>query len=394
MKLTPFSALICLAYAVFLTPAYANHRTGADALPEVLVSGDFNQDGNLDVAANVTGFDNVVIYLGDGQGGLSLQRHIATDTLNKGLVAADFDGDGHLDLLTATAWGYDLDIYRGDGLSGFSFQGQLKGDGEPTRIFLKDLNKDGILDVVANAPDEGKVLIYLGDGKGGFVAPNLEVSDGLTKDFDLSVEDFDGDGNLDIAALNVVNNGTKGASVVVFLGDGTGAFTMTTAFPVNALPTTIESRDLNNDGKPDLLVAGALPGNHTGNFISTYLGDGTGHFTTKQIIDLGTGNLKGLVAIGDFNEDGKLDVAYPVTGSQTANHSTTILIYFGDGTGSLVAGPILTVGQEPHSVITADMNKDGHLDLVNTNRTDGTVSTLLGDGHGNFAAPKFFSVIK
>jgi hypothetical protein len=361
-------------------------------LPELLVAGDWNGDGNLDLAVNVTGFDNVAIFLGDGQGGFSVKRHLMTDTLNKGLGTADFNRDGHLDLVIATAWGYDLDIYQGDGLSGFTSQGQLKGDGNPTRLFLKDVNNDGNLDIVVNAPDEGKILIYFGDDKGNFVVPAEEI-EGLTKDFDLSVVDFNGDGNLDIAATNIASNGENGASVFVFLGDGSGRFRKTSTFPVNPLPTTIEARDLNNDGKPDMIVAGALPGNHTGNFLSTYLGDGAGNFTVQQIIDLGAGNLKGLVAVGDFNEDGNLDVAYPVTGIQSPVHSTTILVFFGDGTGSLVAGPILTVGQEPHTVITEDFNKDGHLDLVNTNRTDGTISVLFGDGHGNFSPPTFYSVL-
>lgn len=395
MKTTRISILICCALcAIFLTPVQANHRTGTDPLPEVLTAGDFNGDGNLDLAVNVTGFDAVAIYFGDGQGGFTLQRHIATDTLPKGLTAADFNRDGHLDLVGCTAWGYDLDVYQGDGLGGFTPQVQLKGDGEPTRLFLKDVNNDGILDVIVNAPDEAKILIYFGDGKGNFVVPAADIvlEDG-GKDFDLSVADYNGDGNLDIAATDIISNGTNGARVVVYLGDGSGGFTMTSTFLVNTLVTTIESRDLNNDGKLDMVVAGALPGNHTGNFLSTYLGDGAGNFTNKQTIDLGQGNLKGLIAVGDFNEDGKMDVAYPVTGNQTADHSTTILVYFGDGTGSLVAGPVLTVGQEPHSVITEDFNKDGHLDLVNTNRSDATISILLGDGHGNFANPVFYSVL-
>ena len=74
--------------------------------------------------------------------------------------------------------------------------------------------------------------------------------------------------------------------------------------------------DLNNDGNPDIVVAGALPGNTTGNFISTYLGNGRGVFALAQTLQLGPGNLKGDIALGDFNEDGNLDVAFPKTGVQ------------------------------------------------------------------------------
>ena len=46
--------------------------------------------------------------------------------------------------------------------------------------------------------------------------------------------------------------------------------------------------------------------------------------------------------------------------------------------------PVIDVGNEPHTVITPDINNDGHLDMAVSNRTDGTVSILLGDGTGNF----------
>jgi hypothetical protein len=109
---------------------------------------------------------------------------------------------------------------------------------------------------------------------------------------------------------------------------------------------------------------------------------------------LGQGNLKGDIALGDFDEDGNLDVAFPKTGSQIPQeHSTSILVFFGDGTGNLVTGPVLTVGQEPHTVIAVDLNHDGHLDLADTNRTDGTVTVLLGDGNGNFTVSSTTSVL-
>jgi len=151
---------------------------------------------------------------------------------------------------------------------------------------------------------------------------------------------------------------------------------------------------MNNDGILDLVVAGAQPGNTTGNFISTYLGNGRGVFALKQTTNLGTGNLKGDIAIGDFNEEGFLDVAFPQTGFQIPHmHSTHVLTFFGNGTGNLVSGPTLIVGEEPHTVIAVDVNKDGHLDLAVSNRTDGTVTVLLGDGHGNFTVSSTTSVL-
>ena len=172
-----------------------------------------------------------------------------------------------------------------------------------------------------------------------------------------------------------------------------GGFSQSAFLGVSSRLTSVAVSGLNNDGKLDFVVAGAEPHNTEGNFISTFLGDGRGNFALKQTIGLGDGNLKGEIALGGFNEDGIQDVAYPVTSDVSGAHSTTVLIFFGDGTGNLIAGPSVTVGQEPHSVIAADFNKDGHLDLVVTNRTDGTVSIPLGDGRGSSTLATTLSVI-
>jgi len=403
MKTRLFSILACFAGSfIFIASVFGNHRTGSFALPEVLASGDFNQDGKLDLAANVTGFDNVAIFFGDGSGGLTLNGHISSDTLTKGLDVADVNGDKKLDLVGCTAWGYDVVIHLGDGLGGFSHRDHvLNGDGEPTRLIVRDFNNDKRPDIAVNGPDEGVLLIYLNNGKGGFMQPPGEFAD-LNHAVDLASGDFNKDGNLDILFAQIVGTNNGLANAVVLLGDGTGngcepgpcGFVESWEGSVNSEPTSVQVADLNNDGNLDFVIAGAEPGNTTGNYFTTFLGDGTGQFTQKQITNLGPGNLKGNISLGDFNEDGKMDLAFPVTGAQEHKvPSHIVLIYFGDGTGNMTAGPIINVGNEPHSVITPDFNKDGHLDMAVSNRTDGTVSLLLGDGTGNFTLSVTRSVV-
>jgi len=74
-----------------------------------------------------------------------------------------------------------------------------------------------------------------------------------------------------------------------------------------------------------------------------------------------------------------------VSGTQRLPTSTSVLIFLGDGAGHFVQGQSATVGQEPGSLWAADFNKDGHVDLACSNRTDGTLSILLGNGDGTFA---------
>lgn len=376
--------LACALSAAFSAPAFANHKTGDYPLPDSIVMGDFDQDGKVDLAVNVSGFDIVAILTGDGQGGFTLKGHIESDTLPKGLATADIDADGHLDLVSATQWGYSIHVSCGDGLGGFIPATELNGDGEPTRILVGDFNNDGKLDLVANAQEEGKVLIYFGDGHGAFSSTPTEL-EGLASNYTLGVADFNHDGSLDIVTTDLKSKSSGGSNVAVFLNTGAGGFTQTPEFAVGPGASVLSAGDLNRDGNIDIVVGGPGSGTHTGLFITTYLGDGAGNFTQKQILNLGEGAVDGGMALGDFNEDGNIDVAFPVPYSQGETPSSTVLIFFGDGAGNLAAGPSISLGLAPDSAVTADFNQDGHLDLAITNRTDDTLSILFGDGHGAFS---------
>src|ERR1044071_5332317 len=150
-RLLVMASTICLAIT---GSAFANHRTGDLPLPELIVAADLNEDGKLDLAVNVAGFDTVAILNGDGKAHFTLTEHVETDTLPKGLAIGDINKDHHLDLVSINEWGYDIRINLGDGRGGFIGAGELNGDGEPTRIAVADVNNDGNLDLIANAPDE------------------------------------------------------------------------------------------------------------------------------------------------------------------------------------------------------------------------------------------------
>jgi hypothetical protein len=381
----------CALGASLIAPAFANHKTGDYPLPDLVVMGDFDQDGNVDLAVNVSGFDTIAILTGDGQGGFALKGHVETDTLPKGLVAADVNADGRLDLVSANQWGYRIRLYFGDGFGGFVFANELNGDGEPTRVAVGDLNNDGKLDLIANAQEEGNILIYFGDGNGGFsnVATELE---GLQNNYALGVADLNNDGNLDIAATDLGGKHPTETDVAIYLSDGTGAFTEPGEFAVGPGASTLALGDLNLDGNIDIVVSGPGSGTHTGLFVATYLNDGAGNFARKQVIALGPGAVDGEMATGDFNEDGNLDLAFPVPYSQTETPSTTVLIFLGDGAGGLTTGQPVNVGQAPDTALAADFNQDGHLDLAVTNRTDGTLSILFGDGRGTFTTHEVIPV--
>ncbi len=134
--------------------------------------------------------------------------------------------------------------------------------------------------------------------------------------------------------------------------------------------------DFNGDGKQDLAVA-----NTGADDVSILLGDGTGNFSGSK--NFPVGSPLGL-AVGDFNGDGKQDLA-------TADGSY-VSVLLGDGAGNLSAPRNFTVGDFPYSIAVGDFNGDGKQDLATATYFAGNVLVLLGDGTGNFSGSKNFPV--
>lgn len=135
--------------------------------------------------------------------------------------------------------------------------------------------------------------------------------------FGIAVGDFNNDGILDVAARTTVGSYPYTPTrVYVFLGRGDGTFNLFNTFDLlQPYGTELETADFNNDGNLDLITPhGGSNGYGFGNRMIVHLGDGTGRFTSLPCFT--TGGSITIVAIGDFNEDGKLDLAYVSFDSQ------------------------------------------------------------------------------
>jgi len=193
----------------------------------------------------------------------------------------------------------------------------------------------------------------------------------------ISVTDLNHDGNSDIVVANAGSESTDSGSIMVLLGDGRGGVRPApgSPFPAGHLPNDIAIADMNGDGNPDLVVA-----NHQSPFLRVFLGDGHGGFrlAPNSPVDVHSHPHPHGVAVGDFNSDGKLDVA---TDSWSNNQ---IEILAGDGAGGLkTPGKFFPTGHRPYERLrAADFSHDGHPDVVTTNLDDSAVSILLGDGRG------------
>ena len=171
----------------------------------------------------------------------------------------------------------------------------------------------------------------------------------------------------------------------ILLGTGTGSFGPATNFIVGTTPQSVSVGDFNKDGKLDLATA-----NFNSNNVSILLGTGTGSFGTATGFSVGTNPYS--VAVQDFNGDGKPDIA-------TANEgSNNVSVLLGNGTGGFGATTNFAVGTGPRSVTVGDFNADGKIDLATANGVSSStpvannLSVLLGTGTGTFSPAANYSL--
>jgi hypothetical protein len=331
---------------------------------ESIAVGDFNGDGRLDVALAwpnpffLPDAGEVLVFLGNGAGGLSAPIHLAAGFHPSSLVAADFNGDGHLDLAYAN---YDtalVSVRLGDGAGSFGPPITMTMDptgSRPYRLSVGDIDGDGLPDLAVVLWD-GEVAFFLATG-GGHFRFGSRFSLDRTPASGLALADFNGDGRLD--ALVSIYGGAGSTGPVILFGHGNGDFDPPIPTGGAAADNNMGVADLNGDGKLDVVTSAGV----------VYLGDGLGGF-----LKVGSVPGSGPVAIGDFDGDGKPDV---VVGAVFTS---------GAGIGQFAASPTYPTGGYPSNIFAADLNGDGKRDLVVVFSNTG-VTALLGDGAGGFGAP-------
>ncbi len=191
----------------------------------------------------------------------------------------------------------------------------------------------------------------------------------------VDIGDVNGDGFADVVVVNDENNGTS-SSVSVRLNDGLGNLgsptILTGAFRKSAHVKLGKFQSSTTAGHLDIAVHG---GDGNGGKVTLFLNDGAGGFGAAQQFPAGYGN-QGMSA-GDFNNDGKLDVA--TTGQSNA------IVLLGDGLGGLGSKLSTSTDANETGIETGTLDSDGNLDIVTTHASLGQVDVLLGLGDGTFA---------
>ncbi len=302
-------------------PAVTTTSGAINASPSAIATGDFNNDGNIDIAVTDLANSRVIILFGDGNGAFQTPVAYATGSNPVALVAQDFDGDGQPDLAV---------VNQGDGKT------------------------------------PGTVSILLGNRINGIqigtFGPKTDYPVGISPSAITTAVFYIG-GFTDLAVANKGSN-----TVSILLGGGTngiqnGTFGAQTTFATGNGPAGIAAADFNSDGNPDLAVS-----NQTDGTVSILLGLGNGTFLAQTAYAAGAGPV-GMIAAGFTGTAPDLAVA------DEAADTVAILIGNGDGTFN---PPIpLPTGNSPIAVAGADLNGDGTIDVVTANNSSNTVSVTL-----------------
>jgi hypothetical protein len=320
------------------------------------------------------------------------KRDVATGNNPTAVAEGDFNGDGKLDVAVTNGGDNTVSILLGAGDGTFQPAGTFATGLYPGAVAAGDFNKDGKLDLaVANIScpltgggcQSASVSILLGNGDGTFQA-QTKVATGFTPN-DIVVGDFNGDGALDFAVVDDASTGSfTGGAVTVFLGNGDGTFKAGVDYPADApthgFPYSLVAADFNGDGKLDIAVSGGPSFDHVGILI----GNGDGTFQTPVMY--ATGAVPYGIATGDCNGDGKLDLATANYGSGT----NTVSVLLGNGDGTFQSHVDDATGVGPASLTLGDFNGDGKLDIAAANVKANTVSVLLGNGDGTFQVNQDF----
>ena len=277
----------------------------------------------------------------------------------------DLDLDGVLDLVVSNYSQPSVTIFRGSGnssVSASSFQPPFSLPVQSTKIELTDLDGDGKLDLILGSK------IYRNQSSPGSLSVasfGAQVDLNLSEAFGVAVGDLDMDGKTDIAYT--INNPSGVVSVFRNVGNAgsitVSSFASKVDFSAGSYPADIQIGDIDDDGKPDLIFV-----NSDSNTISIYRNtSSTGVVSFASRIDLAIGDSAKNLVVGDLDNDGKLDIV-----AANGSGSQGLSLFHNTSTPGVVSfDPKLTLSSvTPQNVALADLDGDGKVEIVLTDGND------------------------
>ncbi len=333
---------------------------------------DLDGDGDLDLVSANHGSNNLVIWT-QGSGGTfsTVVPAVGGLTSPSDVVGAELNGDGRMDLVVANTGANRVAIYFRTILGAYPGAPSISlgnaTTGGPVSVAVADLNHDGLLDVVSANATTNNVTIWYATAPGAYApAPSVVLGgSGLTQGpSSVAIGDLDGDGKLDVACANLAGN-----SLSVFLQQpaggflGTPTFTLATSgYPI--APSHVEISDVNGDGWRDLVASDG------GNDLTAWIWQpANGRFAPQPIVLGSGGSLSSPTSVvaADFDGDGNVDLA----ATNGGGNDVAVFQQIGGASYDLSAAdvvlgsPLATPGLA--GIAVADLDGDGDLDIVSAN---------------------------
>jgi hypothetical protein len=350
--------------------------TGIGSTPRSVTVSDFDNDRLLDIAVANFGTGTVGVLLGKGDGTFRDQMTFSSSTYYRSwwITVGDFNNDHQLDIATANWNANNVGILLGYGNGTFDdMMTYSTGPGSlPIYISIDDFNDDNQLDIAAVNSQTKEIVVLFGFGDGSFLLGKGYSTGISSSPISLTIGDFDSDTRLDIAVTNSASN-----NIGVFLGHGNEPFAGVTTYSTgtSSKPHSVAIADFNNDNRLDIAVA-----NYGTDNIGILLGLSNGIFYKMITYNTGTGSAPYSVAIADFNNDSQLDIVY----SNSEMDNIGILLGFGYGTFAM--GRTYSTGDRsrPYTVAIGDFDNNNISDIVVTNSGTSKIFILYGSGNGTF----------
>jgi hypothetical protein len=344
--------------------------TSFPASPVAITAGNFGT-GNVDLAVVDSSNNQVDILEGDGTGNFTASSPLTVGSSPGAIVTGDF-GNGMDDLAVANTGSNNVSILMATGGGKFQSAGNYAAGAAPAAIAAGDLNGDGRVDLVTSNWGSSDISVLIGKGNGSFEESSVANAVGSSPTSQ-ATGDFTGNGNLGVAILNSVSD-----NITILPGNGDGTFeqSLTVALPAGGAPSAIVAGDFNGDGRTDLAVAD--PGL---NEIDILLGNGNGTFDLASTIADPGGPVA--LATGDFTDNGRIDIAVADFGTGTV----TILLNTGGGQFAALSpfavDPDGLTNSRPSSIVAGNFG-NGSVDLAVGDQATDSIIVLMGNGTGNF----------